>query len=358
MTSSQRPISASQIRIVLSKEPEATFFESCENTTEMTWSLWPSSTRLHATFFVSQIRIVLSLKADTTMVDCGETTTQQLSNHQLSKYVTKHWQDDMASNLDIVTQGLSTVKLEDKPAIIFVNNATAIAQLVDFLDEAPAASPSIFIDLEGVDLSRHETISIIQVYYLPTKCTYLSDVYTLRDECFSTPGKNCRTLKEIFECDSIPKVFFDVRNDSDALYGNYQIKLAGIYDLQLMELATRSISRRCITGLSKCIERDAPMSIQERLDWVRTKEGGLRLFAPEKGGRYEVFNERPLPDAIKFYCAQDVQILPRLWAYYDNKMGQRWRERMIAESRARVKLSQSSTFNGKGRHMALAPTGW
>ena len=106
----------------------------------------------------------------------------------MPKYVTKHWQD-MASNLDTVTQRLSTVKLEDKPAIIFVNNATAIAQLVDSLDGPLAVPPSIFIDLEGVNLSRHGTISIMQFYYLPTKCTYLIDVYTLGDECFSTPGR-------------------------------------------------------------------------------------------------------------------------------------------------------------------------
>lgn len=264
----------------------------------------------------------------------------------------------MASNLDAVTQGLSTVKLGDKPAVIFVDKATAIAQLVDSVDGLSADPPFIFIDLEGVNLSRHGTISIMQVYFLPTKCTYLIDVYTLKDECFSTPGKNGRTLRGILECDSIPKVFFDVRNDSDALYGNYQIKLAGIHDLQLMELATRSFPRKCVNGLSKCIERDAPLSIQERLSWIQTKEGGLRLFAPEKGGRYEVFNERPLPDAIKFYCAQDVQILPRLWAHYDGKMGQRWREKVISESQARVQLSRSATYNGKGRHMALAPTGW
>ncbi|CAF3625678.1 unnamed protein product [Fusarium graminearum] len=178
------------------------------------------------------------------------------------------------------------------------------------------------------------------------------------DKCFSTPGSNRRTLKDILECDNITKVFFDVRNDSDALYGSYQIKLAGIHDLQLMELATRSFSRRCVNGLSKCIERDAPLSVRERLDWVRIKEAGVRLFAPEKGGAYEVFNERPLPDAIKLYCAQDVQILPRLWAHYDGKMGQRWREKMIAASKARVELSQSATYNGKGRHMALAPSGW
>lgn len=60
---------------------------------------------------------------------------QGLSLHLL-KYVNKHWQD-MASNLDTVTQRLTTVKLEDKPAIIFVNNATAIAELVDSLDRPP-----------------------------------------------------------------------------------------------------------------------------------------------------------------------------------------------------------------------------
>jgi exonuclease 3'-5' domain-containing protein 1 len=264
----------------------------------------------------------------------------------------------MASNLEIVTEQLATVKLESKPVVIFVNDAPAVAQLVDLLDGRSTVQPSIFIDLEGVNLSRHGTVSIMQVYYMPIKCTYLIDVYTMGDKCFSTPGSNGRTLKDILECDNITKVFFDVRNDSDALYGSYQIKLAGIHDLQLMELATRSFSRRCVNGLSKCIERDAPLSVRERLDWVRIKEAGVRLFAPEKGGAYEVFNERPLPDAIKLYCAQDVQILPRLWAYYDGKMGQRWREKMIAASKARVELSQSATYNGKGRHMALAPSGW
>ncbi|KAI6753825.1 hypothetical protein HG530_013001 [Fusarium avenaceum] len=264
----------------------------------------------------------------------------------------------MASSQDTITQRLTSVKLEDKPAIIFVNSTTGIAELVDSLHGPPTVHPSIFIDLEGVNLSRHGTISIMQVYHLPSKNTYLIDVYTLGDKCFSTPGSNGRTLKEILESDSVSKVFFDVRNDSDALYSHYQIKLAGIHDLQLMELSTRTFSRRCVTGLSKCIERDAPLSTQERLAWFQTKESGLRLFAPEKGGRYEVFNERPLPDAIKSYCAQDVQILPRLFDYYNGKMSQEWREKMIVSSKARVQSSQSATYNGVGRHMALAPTGW
>lgn len=250
-------------------------------------------------------------------------------------------------------------KIGDKSSIVEVDNVAALAQMADALDELPImAQPSIYIDLEGVNLCRHGTVSIMQIYCLPTECTYLIDVYTLGDKCFSTPGRKGRTLKHILESGDIIKVFFDVRNDSDALYSKYQINLAGIHDLQLMELTTRTFSRRCVNGLSKCIERDAPLSSNERLVWARIKENGRRLFAPEKGGRYEVFNERPLADDIRLYCAQDVQILPRLWKHYDGKMNRTWRGRMVTESKARVQLSQSATYCGEGRHMALAPAGW
>ncbi|KAF5707247.1 hypothetical protein FMUND_11205 [Fusarium mundagurra] len=74
------PISASQIRIVLSKEPEATFFESCENTTEMTWWLWPSSTRLHLPVSASQIRTVSSTEPDTTFFESCENATESTSS--------------------------------------------------------------------------------------------------------------------------------------------------------------------------------------------------------------------------------------------------------------------------------------
>jgi exonuclease 3'-5' domain-containing protein 1 len=59
----------------------------------------------------------------------------------------------------------------------------------------------------------------------------LVDIYTLGDKAFPTIGAGGRTLKGILESDSIPKVFFDVRNDSDALFSHFQIRLAGIHDL-------------------------------------------------------------------------------------------------------------------------------
>ncbi|KAM0346010.1 hypothetical protein ACHAPU_006064 [Fusarium lateritium] len=260
--------------------------------------------------------------------------------------------------MESITKSLATVKLDKKPSIIWVDEAAAISQLADTIEHDQQAAPWIFVDLEGVNLCRKGTISIMQLYDAIEECTYLIDVHTLGKLCFLTPGIHGRTLKNILEDRDIIKVFFDVRNDSDALYAHYGIALEGIHDLQLMELASRSFSKQYINGLSKCIERDAPLSVQERSKWIITKEKGVRLFAPEKGGSYEVFNKRPIPEDIRSYCAQDVQFLPRLYKYYKLKLSPVWHVNMVSASKDRVWQSQSATYDGKGRHKAMAPDGW
>lgn len=184
--------------------------------------------------------------------------------------------------------------------------------MIQALDNLPAKPPSLYIDLEGVNLSRHGTISIMQIFVLLEKLTFLIDVYTLREKAFSHPAPDGTTLGAILESSTIPKVFFDVRNDSDALFSHYQIELSGVQDLQVMELATRKFSKRHVNGLSKCIENDAPMTYEERANWKAVKDNGRKLLAPECGGTYEIFHIRPLPEEIVRYCAQDVQFLPRL----------------------------------------------
>ncbi|KAF4458401.1 hypothetical protein FALBO_14867 [Fusarium albosuccineum] len=63
------------IRTVLSPEADATIVESCENTTDLTQSLWPSSTCSHFPVFAFQIRTVSSSEADATIVESCENTT-------------------------------------------------------------------------------------------------------------------------------------------------------------------------------------------------------------------------------------------------------------------------------------------
>lgn len=240
-----------------------------------------------------------------------------------------------------------------------VDTVPVLSALIDTLKGLPREPPSIYIDLEGVNLSRHGTISILQLYIHPIKKVYLIDVLVLQEKCFSTPGTKSRlTLRDILESKSNPKVFFDVRNDSDALYSHFHIKLAGVVDLQLWELAARPFAGRFLKGLAKCIECDSPLSESEKLEFMQTKEKGKMLFSPDHGGSYEVFNERPLGEDIQAYCAQDVYFLPGLLEWYTRMSDPRWEKRVAEASQLRVAQSQREDYNGKGGHMALAPADW
>jgi exonuclease 3'-5' domain-containing protein 1 len=66
------------------------------------------------------------------------------------------------------------------------------------------------------------------------KKPYLIDVHLLRSAAFTTTTANSVSLRTILESPKIPKVFFDIRKDSDALFSHYQNCVDGIKDLQLM----------------------------------------------------------------------------------------------------------------------------
>ncbi|CAN9172116.1 unnamed protein product [Alternaria alternata] len=86
----------------------------------------------------------------------------------------------------------------------------------------------IYIDLEGLNLCREGSVSILTLLIdLETspKEVYLIDVHTLGEEAFDTAGVGEITLKDILQDEEIPKVFFDVRNDSDALFSHFGIAL-------------------------------------------------------------------------------------------------------------------------------------
>jgi exonuclease 3'-5' domain-containing protein 1 len=245
--------------------------------------------------------------------------------------------------------------MTDTQSYSLVDTCVAVAGLVDTLLGLPTSPPSIFVDLEGVKLSRHGTLSIIQFFVLPENHTYLVDVHTLKENAFLTRGANGQTLRDIFNSEAIPKAFFDVRNDSDALYSHFGINLAGVQDIQLMELATRTFSKKFLRGLSKCIEMDLTMTRVQMQSWKYTKEKGLNLFAPERGGSYEVFNIRPLSNDIIMYCIQDVQFLPRLWQTYNSKLTWNWAIMVEEATKERVRSSKTDSYVPNGPHKALGP---
>lgn len=139
-----------------------------------------------------------------------------------------------------------------------VSTVTELAQVLDRLNLSTTVPPHLYMDIEGTDLSRNGSISIFTVFDRTSKYVYLIDVYSLGFSAFTTHSATCKiladsacaatgadtapryiTLKTILETPEIPKVFFDVRNDSDALFAHFGIRLQGIQDLQVMELASK-----------------------------------------------------------------------------------------------------------------------
>ncbi|KAK0710426.1 ribonuclease H-like domain-containing protein, partial [Apiosordaria backusii] len=234
-----------------------------------------------------------------------------------------------------------------------IDTQTALADLVDTLSNLPTSPPSLYLDLEGENLGRKGTIAILQLHLLPTHHTYLIDVHTLQHATFTTTGHSGTTLKSVLESATIPKVFFDVRHDSDALYHLYGVSLAGIKDLQLMKHATYS-DTRYVKGLATCIQWDAGLATSELHAAWAVKEAGKKLFCPELGGSYAVFSQRPLLDDIIRYCAQDAYILPLLYERYDWLINREhfatyFRETIARHEKMRVKDSQSEYFASWGK---------
>ncbi|KAI4281307.1 MAG: hypothetical protein L6R38_003803 [Xanthoria sp. 2 TBL-2021] len=224
--------------------------------------------------------------------------------------------------------------------IQIVDDKAGIKLLIDDLQGLPTSPPSLYLDLEGVNLSRHGSISILQLYILPKKQVYLIDIHTLKASAFDTASRG-KTLRSVLQCQYTPKAFFDCRNDSDALFTHFGVTLKGIIDIQLLEVASREWwdSKNRLTGLGKLIQRDCNLSEEQRSKSSRIKDVGRRLFAPELGGSYEVFNERLLREEIIEYCAQDVTYLPELWIKYMTRIDVGWAHKVEVEAERRIEDS-------------------
>lgn len=239
--------------------------------------------------------------------------------------------------------------------VTIVDSEPAVVNLIDTLDNLPAQPPSLYLDLEGVNLSRHGSVSILQLFVLPRNHVFLVDVFVLKEAAFSTSNRSGRDLRSILESAWVPKVFFDVRNDSDALFAHFQISMQGVQDIQLLEVATRSSSRNRVYGLATCIKNDARLTPEALAAWKATKQQGQSLFAPENGGHHEVFNFRPIPQDIVDYCTQDVVYLPVLWKRYTRKISVRWMEKVQIETCRRVVASQNASYEPHSREKTLSP---
>ena len=186
------------------------------------------------------------------------------------------------------------------------------------------------VDCEGNSLSREGALTIITV--ATEEKVYIFDVQKLGQATFSSG------LGEILEDESRKKLMFDCRQDSDALWHQFKVKLSGVLDVQLLEVIYRrenpsasttntaqspskdkrrgrDRNRRSqrtdeierIYGFGRCIE----LYLQDE-KLVKIKDKGKELLKEDD----ELWTKRPLTDDLIQYCVVDTMAMFRLY----NKM--------------------------------------
>lgn len=205
-----------------------------------------------------------------------------------------------------------------------------IERLVRDLVDLPADSPSIYLDASGIG---NDTLDGFHLFILPTNTLYLVDLIRLGDAAFSTVGDGEMSLRLVLESKSIPKVGFDIRDLSRLLFRQHNISLAGIYDIQLMELASRTKgqSMKFLAGLAKCIDRDISNSDDRKIRWLN----------PAQPSNLYVHNT--MGHAPK-YVMRRVEMFPVLWSFYkqmlDRPKKAMWLHLARQESEQRVHNSK------------------
>ena len=228
-----------------------------------------------------------------------------------------------------------------------VNDETGLKDAISELKGKIAERNTLLaVDCEGDSLSRQGALTIITV--ATEEKVFIFDVLKLGQLVF-TSG-----LGEILEDKSREKLTFDCRQDSDALWHQFKVRLNGVLDLQLLEVIYRRENptadptvdaprfstantpggrrnRRSqridevekIYGFGRCIE----LYLQdEKLTKIKNK--GKELLKEDE----ELWTKRPLTDDLIQYCIVDTMAMFRLYSKMkDVNGGEQARLRVASE---------------------------
>jgi exonuclease 3'-5' domain-containing protein 1 len=234
--------------------------------------------------------------------------------------------------------------------VTMVDTPAAIRSLVDILAPLEQSLGSIYLDLEGINLSRYGSVSLLQIFVPSYQQPFIVDVHTLGVQAFNASSSEGKTMKDVLESKIIKKHLFDARNDSDALYALFGVRLAGVVDIQLLELASRRSAKH--------IEQEQALPSLALSQWQSTKKEVVKMFDPKLGGSYEIFNKRPLPQILIEYCIGDVQVLPILTTIYQSRLNNHWSEEVLAETEKRLEDSRSPGYQPRGKQKIFGPRNW
>lgn len=187
---------------------------------------------------------------------------------------------------------------------VFVDSVPALADATAALTLL-AAGHGLAVDLEGVNLGRTGEIATVQLCGEPRGTTYIVDVTTLGSAAFEEAGGLRRLLEDV----ATRKLFWDVRCDANALFHHFDVAMPpeSVVDLQLLDLANATLRGRTMTKLGSLgwlldNTNHGGLSPAEARRMSEVKAAARGLFAPELGGSYAAWLERPLSPTLLEYA--------------------------------------------------------
>lgn len=275
-----------------------------------------------------------------------------------------------------------------------VDTQAGIVSMLEALDnclDRYIAQPQLVIDAEGDNLGRSGTLTVLTLYVPALNHVFIIDVLSLDDAAFKTgiPTDSSMNLRYVLENKGLKKLLWDCSSDAEALYHHFNIQLAGVVDVQLLDLATspKPKDRKKLKALSvrlplRIFKGDKAVSSEWRQtkDWggVMVREGikeAERLYE-ESGGDFmtaasssideegnnqkpvHAFAVRPLHPWLFEYCVNDVRWLPAMyWHFIENRLyNDEWEERVGLETERR--LTESRKQVREAREANAAPVDW
>lgn len=245
---------------------------------------------------------------------------------------------------------------------------TSLGHMRSFLATV-CSSQRLYIALHGHRLSRQGDLSLIAVRAFPHPDIYIIDIQELGHEAFETRSVFGLTFHSILENPVLRKVFWDVRDAADALWGQHGIRIQGVVDLQLFENASRESPRCQGWGRPGSVGGAGGRSLTYVQDLDAAMRHDLYLPAPERdyitrlqkvmASRLPTtaFRLRPLDDDTIAFCANSIRYLPQLHTIYLDRITSEWIPKVKVETYRRLDAALGPRFDPQSPSKALGPWG-
>ncbi|KAK6443275.1 hypothetical protein LTR95_000100 [Oleoguttula sp. CCFEE 5521] len=212
------------------------------------------------------------------------------------------WERRSPKVLDLLARGVHLVDVP-VPESTMVDTIEKVQETVLVIHAAaPCAGvdPNLTFDLEGLNLGHNGTISLMQIHVRSIDHIFLLDVATLGRAAFDNTvivDDSEVSMRTIIEDASQKKLLWDCCSDSEALKALYNILLAGVIDVQLMDVITRCCTRK-ERGTVKSLSMALPLRLGNTLSestiarWRCTKYWGGRAMGErlaEADAAYKLF---------------------------------------------------------------------